>query len=297
MELRHLRYFEAVAAELHFGRAARRLHISQPPLSQQIQALEAELGVRLFDRRGHKVGLTEAGQELLPRARALLAQAQAAKTAAQRAGRGESGVLEIAFTGSVPFTAVFPRLLRRFRQDYPDVELRLQELNVGEQIERLRAELLDVGMIRPPRTEVLADLETALLLREELLLVMPRDHRLAAITPLHLGMFAAEPFVMYSRSSANLADYIHGLCLKAGFSPRVVQEVFEMPTAIGLVAAGVGVALVSASMRRIRAPGVIYRKLSDEGAWSEILLTHRRGAVSPALAHFLAAALAARDSA
>jgi len=292
MDLRRLRYFIAVAEELHFGRAARRLHISQPPLSQQIQTLEQELGVPLFGRAGHRISLTDAGRELLPRARAVLSQAQAAKTAVQRVGRGESGMLEIGFTGSLPFTPVMPRVLHDFRQAYPGVQLQLRELSTREQIERLAEETLDVGFFRPTQHEKLELLETRVVLREPLLLALHADNPLARRKRLPLSALAQEPFILYSRTvSTGLHDQILALCLKAGFAPRVVQEVHEMPTVIGLVAAGVGVALVAASMRQIHVPGVVFLPLVQSDASTDILLAWKRDGESPALRNFLATAL------
>lgn len=292
MELRRLRYFVAVAEELHFGRAARRLHISQPPLSQQIQALEAELGAELFERSGHRISLTGAGRELLPRARAVLAQAEAARTAVQRIGRGESGVLQLGFTGSLPLTPVMPRVLHDFRLAYPGVQLQLRELSTHEQIERLADESLDVGYFRPTRHDKLALLETRVVLRDALLLALHADNPLARRKRLPLAALAQEPFILYSRSvSTGLHDQILALCLKAGFQPRVVQEVHEMPTIIGLVAAGVGLALVAGSMQRIQVPGVVFRPLA-ESATADILLAWKRGASAPALRNFLDIALA-----
>ena len=292
MDLRRLNYFTAVAEELHFGRAARRLHISQPPLSQQIQALERELGVALFERAGHRISLTEAGQELLPRARALAAQAEAARTAVQRIGRGEAGELEIGFTGSVPFTPLMPRLLHAFRAAYPQVRLQLLELTTHAQIERLVEGTLDIGLFRPTEHALLAQLETRVLLREPLLVALPAGNPLARRKRLPLAALAQEDFITYARSSSTgLHDQLRTLCLKAGFSPRIVQEAREMPTVIGLVAAGVGVALVAASMRHIQLPGIVFVPLLEREVDSDILLAWPRGAVAAVLRNFVELAL------
>ncbi len=292
MELRRLRYFVAVAEELHFGRAARRLHISQPPLSQQIQTLERELGAALFERSGHRTSLTDAGRELLPRARAVLAQAEAARTAVQRVGRGESGVLQLGFTGSLPLTPVMPRVLHDFRLAHPGVQLQLRELSTHEQIERLADETLDVGFFRPTQHDRLALLETRVILREPLVVALHADSPLARRKRLPLAALEREPFILYSRSvSTGLHDQILALCLKAGFRPRVVQEVHEMPTTVGLVAAGMGIALVAGSMQRVQVPGVVFRPLAESGATADILLAWKRGEASPALRNFLDTAL------
>ncbi len=293
MELRRLRYFVAVAEELHFGRAAQRLHISQPPLSQQIQALEQELGVSLFERAGHRTSLTDAGQELLPRARALLEQAEAARTAVQRLGRGESGVLQLGFTGSLPLTPVMPRVLHDFRLAYPGVQLQLRELSTHEQIERLADGGLDVGFFRPTQHAQLEQLETRVVLRDPLVVALHADSPLARRKRLPLAALEPEPFILYSGSvSTGLRDQILALCLKAGFQPRLAQEVHEMPTIVGLVAAGIGVALVAGSMQRIQVPGVVFRPLAASDATADILLAWKRGETSPALRNFLDIALA-----
>jgi len=292
MELRRLRYFVAVAEELHFGRAARRLHISQPPLSQQIQALERELGVSLFERAGHRTRLTAAGAELLPRARGLLQQAEAARTAVQQLGRGESGMLQLGFTGSLPLTPVMPRVLHDFRLAFPGVRLQLRELRTREQIERLADGSLDVGFFRPTQHAQLEQLETRVVLREPLVVALHADSPLARRKRLPLAALEREPFIIYSRSvSAGLHDQILELCLKAGFRPRLAQEVHEMPTTVGLVAAGVGVALVAGSMQRVQVPGVVFRPLAETGATTDILLAWKRGEASPALRNFLGTAL------
>jgi DNA-binding transcriptional LysR family regulator len=298
MDLRRLRYFIAVAEELHFGRAAQRLHMSQPPLSLQIQALEQELGVALFLRAGHRTSLSEAGRELLPRARAVLAQAEAAKTAVQRVGRGESGVLELGFTGSLPLTPVMPRVLRDFRAAHPGVQLQLRELSTHEQIERLAQDRLDVGFFRSARHPQLELLETRVVLREPWLVALHADNPLARRKRLPLAALTAEPFILYARSvSTGLHDQILELCLKAGFRPRVVQEVHEMPTVVGLVAAGVGIALVADSMRRIQVPEVVFRPLVERTATADILLAWKRGDAPPVLRNFLAVALGQAGSA
>lgn len=288
MELRHFRYFVAVAEELHFGRAAARLHISQPPLSQQIQALEAELEVTLFSRSGHRVRLTEAGTQFLKHARLVLAQAQTARTAAQRADRGETGELQIGFTGSLPFTAIMPRILHDYRAAYPEVTLQLREETTHEQIERLADGRMDIGFFRPTQHPSLAELETHVLLREPLRVALHAQHPLARRKKLRLEMLAGEPFIIYARSiSTGLHDFILSLCHRAGFTPRIVQQVHEMPTVIGLVAAGMGVALVASSMETIVRPDVVFRPLAEADARSEILLAWRREAAAPALHHFI----------
>lgn len=288
MELRHLRYFVAVAEELHFTRAAQRLHISQPPLSQQIRALEDELGVQLFDRRRSGVRLTDAGQNFLRQAYVVLEQADRAVSVAQRAGRGEVGVLEIGFTGSMPFSEIMPRVLHDFRAAYPRIQLHLRELTSRDQIEMLATDKLDVGFIRPTRSDHSATLDTRLLLSEPLVVAMHADNPLAVHDKLKLKMLADEPFIIYSSwLGSGLHQQVLRLCLRAGFSPRIVQEVHEMPTILGLVSAGIGVGLVAASLMQARMPYVVFREISDQSASSDVLLARRRHRASPQVANFV----------
>jgi len=294
MELRHLRYFVAVAEELHFSRAAVRLHMSQPPLSQQIQALEQELGVQLFERRRSGVTLTEAGHNFLRQVYVVLEQAERAVSVAQRAGRGEVGVLEVGFTGSMPFSEVMPRVLHDFRAAHPGVQLHLRELTSRDQIENLAADKLDVGFIRPTRHDQIVALHTRMLLSEPLVVALHASHPLAQQKRLTLAMLADEPFIVYSRwLGSGLHQQVLSLCLKAGFSPRIVQEVHEMPTIIGLVSAGIGVGLVAASMQRAQVPYVAFRSIDDEAATSDVLLAWRRGNSSPMVANFVNVAMSA----
>ncbi|MES2355138.1 MAG: LysR substrate-binding domain-containing protein [Pseudomonadota bacterium] len=288
MELRHIRYFVAVAEELHFGRAAERLHISQPPLSQQIQALEAELGVQLFARSRHKVALTEAGKQFLARAYVVLDEVQQAITAAQRADRGEVGILRIGFTGSFPFTSIMPLIIRNYREAYPGVELRFQERGSMEQIDLLLNNALDLGFTRslPSMRSPLVAAHS--LLTEPLVVALPAKHVLAAKQQLTVPMLVNEQFIMYARpQGAGLYEQVINLCLAAGFAPNVVQEAGEMTTIIGLVAANVGISFVSSAMQKIRVPNVIYRPLKAPGAISEVLLVHRRDEISVLVKEFV----------
>ena len=291
MELRQLQAFVAIADEGHFGRAAARLHLTQPPLTQRLQALEAGLGVRLLQRGRGGVSLTAAGTALLPQARALLEQVQRAAELARRAGTGAQGALALAFAGSMPFTEVMPRLLRDFRRRWPAVELQLREQPSRLQIDELLASRLDVGFIRATEHEGLAALATRVLLREPLRAALHVEHPLARRRRLQLSELRDEPFVLYSAAlGSGLRERTLALCLQAGFTPRVVQEVHEMPTLVGLVGAGLGIGLVAASMQRASVPDVHYASLRDADAHSDILLAWRRDNDSPVLANFLALA-------
>lgn len=288
MELRHLRYFIAVAEELHFGRAALRLGISQPPLSQQIQALEDELGACLFERTNRRVALSAVGELFLPEARAVLAQLDKALAVARRARQGELGELKVGFTSSAPFTSTIPRALRAFRQACPAVHLDLRELSSREVAEAVGEGLLQVGMIRPLEP-LPGGLEALELFAEPLVAVLPAGHPLAleGATGIALAELAAEPFVFFPRSfGTGLYDQVLGLARAAGFSPHIVQEASEAMTLIGLVATGLGVTILPASFSRMRIDGVVWRTLRDPGASTAVWLVRRRGEQSPLVQRF-----------
>ena len=288
MELRHLRYFIAVAEELHFGRAALQLGISQPPLSQQIQALEDELGVRLFERTNRRVALSEAGRLFLPEARQVLAQLERAVAIARRAQRGELGELKVGFTSSAPFTSTIPRAIQAFRVACPDVHLDLCELSSRGVAEAVAEGRLQVGMLRP--LEALPAGLTALeLFAEPLVAVLPAGHPLAAASAagVSLAALADEPFVFFPRSyGTGLYDQLLGLARAAGFSPRIVQEASEAMTLIGLVATGLGVTVLPASFSRMRIDGVVCRTLDDPGASTAVWLVRQCDETSPLVRRF-----------
>ncbi len=282
MELRHLRYFIAVAEELHFGRAAQLLGISQPPLSQQIQALEQELGARLFDRTNRRVALSEAGRLFLDEARLVLAQVDKASDVARRAQLGELGELKIGFTTSAPFTSSIPQAILAFRQSFPAVHLALQEMNSKQVAAGLEDESIQVGIMRPlalPDSLLVVEL-----LREPLVAIINADHPLAQGSEhgLHLAQLAAEPFVFFPRTyGSGLYAQLMELARAAGFSPLITQEAGEVMTIIGLVAAGLGVTVLPASYRRMRIDGVVYRTLLDPDATSAVWLVQRKDQQSP----------------
>ncbi|HBO9003658.1 TPA: LysR family transcriptional regulator [Pseudomonas aeruginosa] len=288
MELRHLRYFIAVAEELHFGRAAERLGISQPPLSQQIQALEEEIGARLFERTNRRVELTDAGRLFLDESRQVLAQVDKAVLLARRAHLGELGELKIGFTSSAPFTSTIPSSIHAFRKAYPDVHLDLQEMSSRQVLKALLEESLQVGVIRPL---ALPDaVHWVELFREPLVAVLRADHPLAAGSEdgLAIAALAEEPFVFFPRSyGTGLYDQVIALARQAGFSPRIAQEASEAMTIIGLVSAGLGVSILPASFRRTRVDGVVYRALSDPEATTAVWLVRRQNEGSPLALSFI----------
>lgn len=285
MELRHLRYFVAVAEELHFGRAADRLHMAQPPLSQQIRQLEAELGVQLFRRTKRSVRLTETGWAFLAEARRTLEQTQHAIEVAQRTERGEQGRLILGFVGSAT-CGILPKLLRVFREQFPAISLSLHELTTSQQLQALHKQRIHLGVLHPPvPREIFASEPFS---QEAFIVVLPEQHYLAQQTSLSLSALADEPFVLPPRPlGPSFYDAIISLCQQAGFSPQVKQEAIQMQTIIGLVAAGFGVSLVPASMQQLRQEGVVYRQLDGAAAGIELVLAWRRDEANPALSFFV----------
>ncbi|NPE53679.1 LysR family transcriptional regulator [Dickeya dadantii] len=277
IELRHLRYFVAVAEELHFGRAAEKLHISQPPLSQQIQALEEQIGAQLLERNNRNVRLTQAGELFLKEAWAIINQVNQAAERAARIQRGEIGELNIGFTSSAPFVKQVSRSLLQFRQSYPEVHIQMLEINTKQQIEPLLDGKLDLGVMRNnPLPETLRH---QLLLHEPMVAVVHEEHPLAATPGGHISIqqLASEPFVFFAREVGTaLYDEVLTLLKKYGITPYITQEVGEAMTIIGLVSSGLGVSLLPASFRRIRVDGVKYLSLQEKDAISEMwLVTHQ----------------------
>lgn len=293
MELRHLRYFVAVAEEGHVTRAAERLGMQQPPLSQQIKALEGELGVRLFRRKARGVELTEAGRAFLEDTRAVLARVGHAVATARRTARGEQGRLVIGVPPTGPFHPFVPLAVRRFREAFPLVSLTLDECLLTELLERLRREQLDVGFVRTTATE-LDGLAVHPLLEEPMVVALPSSHALARDDrggdgALALGDLAGEPFVAYARQHGPaLYEATVAACLGAGFSPRFGQEAPRITSALSLVAVGLGVSLVPASMQRMAMDGVAYRRLRGAAQPKAVLkLALRRSDPSAAVRNFL----------
>lgn len=255
MELRHLRYFIAVAEELHFGRAARRLHISQPPLSQQIRRLEAEVGSPLFHRSRLGVELAPAGEALLPEAHRTVEQADRALAAA-RHGAQDAAHVELGFVSSAGY--LLGRLLPALRRAAPDLSLSVREGSTSQQVEMLRTGVLTVGLLRPP--VIGSGIATRTAVAEELLVVLPDDHPLASAPELALADLADEPFVLFDRHLGHaLFDQITGACRAAGFIPEIVQSSSSLVTVIQVVAGGVGVSIVPASVAR-QADGISFRR-------------------------------------
>jgi DNA-binding transcriptional LysR family regulator len=290
MELRHLRYFIAVAEERHVTRAAERLGMQQPPLSQQIRALERELDVQLFRRRPRGVELTDAGSALLAETRVILFHIDHASAAAKRTARGEQGRIAVGFTSSAPFHPFVPRIIRTYRQAFPLVALTLEEGGTMELIDHLRDERIDLAFVRT----AIADQEGLVmspLLKEAMVLALPRAHMLARRTnkAVSLKALAEETFIVYRRHNGpGLYDAILSACAAAGFSPRVGQEAPRIVSTLNLVAAGLGVSLVPESLQRMRMDGVVFRRISGAAQpMAPLYLASRRGETSAAARRFL----------
>lgn len=281
MDLRHFRYFVAVAEELSFSRAAQRLHISQPPLSMNIQALERDLGVVLLKRNRRRVELTHAGELFLDKARIALAHAAQAIETAKRAGRGEVGTLRIGFTNTAPFSRVFPRALRAYRQALPDVQLDLRLTTSEPILEALAAGALDAGLIRPSTSLVMPGGITAIpILNDRLVLALHTSHPLAEPErEIPIESLANEGFILRARGSrVSFYEQVYQLCERAGFTPRVVQQAHDATTILGLVAAGLGVTIMPASLRAIHMEDVAWRELSVNTAANSAMLLVYGGA-------------------
>ena len=288
MELRHLRYFVAVAEELHFGRAARRLNVAQPPLSQQVRALEAELGVTLLHRTSRRVELTAEGRVFLEHASLVLSQTERATEATRAVKRGEAGRIAIGFVTSAVY-ALVPGILREYHRKFPAVEMRCHEMTPARSLHGLRQREIDVAFVRlPVREEGLVATEIS---RERLLLALPTEHLQAGAGRGRLRDFATETFIMVTRAAApGFYDALLNECRRAGFSPRVGHEAGEWQTVLALVAAGLGVALVPESLRHWQRPGVIYLELKPKTAEVALELVWRKETAQPLVESFLAVA-------
>lgn len=287
IELRHLRYFIAVAEELHFGRAAARLNISQPPLSQQIQLLEEQIGARLLARTNRSVNLTAAGNQFLSDARQIVNQVDLAAKRAARLHLGETGELRIGMTASAPFIKPISDALSLYRQHYPDVHVQTVESHTRQLIVPLSEGSLDLGLMR--NTPLPDTLAWRVALSEPLLAMVPHDHPLASRSQISLRDLANEPFVFFDPlAGTGLYDDILGLLQRYGVTPYVTQEVGEAMTILGLVAAGLGVSVLPASYRRLRLDEICWLPLLEADAISQMWVVwakHRE--LSAATQHFL----------
>jgi DNA-binding transcriptional LysR family regulator len=297
-DLRQLRYFVAVAEALSFTEAARRLHLSQPPLSQQIRALEQDLGVQLLERTKRRVALTEPGRQFLEEARKVLQQVETARSRAVGAAAGYSGRLRLAYPASVAFHPALPATVLRFSEAAPAVRLELTEMYTGAQYRALAAGEIDAGLVRsrPDGEPEQAEIDLLVLDREPLLLALPVRHPLARRRRIHIADVAGDNFVAQPRVlSTTLHDILFRLAARSGFHPVIRQEAQQVTGLLALVAAGIGLALVPASLRAVQLQDVRLVPVADEGASQLLAVASRRGDTSPVLARFLETVRPLRD--
>jgi DNA-binding transcriptional LysR family regulator len=288
LELRHLRYFLATADELNYGRAAERLRIAQPGLSQQIMNLEEIVGTPLFDRTRRSVKLTLAGELFVEEARKAVQQTEAALLVARRAGRGEVGRIAIGYVSSAAYTGALTTMVGQYRQAYPEVELDITEMEMMQQLDQLDQGKLDIGFIRPPVPLPLGIVATPILF-EEIMLALPESHALAQHESVPLSALNGDIFIT-PRHPAGVSFHEHttSACRAAGFFPRLGPQGRDFVTIASMVAVGLGVALVPQSLKSIQVPGLRYRPVAGEPVLAELAVAYRRNEPSPAARAFAA---------
>ncbi len=282
IELRHLRYFVAVAEELHFGRAAERLNISQPPLSQQIQSLEEQINAKLLERNNRNVKLTAAGAMFLKESYQILTQVNAAAIKAARMERGELGELSIAFTSTTPFMNRVTKSLREYRETYPEVAIHMHQMNTKQQIAPLLTGRIDIGIMR--NTLLPEQLANQLLFTEPFMLAVYDGHPLLEYeeSGVDIALLAKYPLIFFEREVGTaLYDEIMNLLTTASVTPTIAQEAGEAMTILGLVAAGMGISIITESFTRMKVDGVRYVKLANSTATSEVWLVSNKNRVLP----------------
>jgi DNA-binding transcriptional LysR family regulator len=290
MDYRQLRYFIAVAEELSFSRAARRLNISQPPLSIQIKAIEAEVGTTLFARNRRKVELTPAGEVLLENARRAVRQLERTTEAVRRAGRGEAGTIRLAFTSSVPMREAFARMLRAVRGLYPEVQIELQHMGTGSQFAALADDQIDFGILRPPiALQQKREIKLTPLWRDRSRLFFPSNTPLAGSSePIEMSELVEQAFVgVDAVVNCGMHEHLMTLCGAAGFTPRIGQEARELNTVLGLVSAGLGIAVLPECYTCMAMPGVSSRPIAGVDAESWLMIAMRDRAMTPLLQRFV----------
>lgn len=288
IELRHLRYFIAVAEELHFGRAAERLHISQPPLSLQIQILEDKIGARLLERNNRNVSLTPAGVMFLKESYQILAQVDAAATKAARMEKGELGELSIGFTSTTPFMHKVTMSLRQYRETYPEVSIHMHQMNTKLQIAPLLTGRADIGIMR--NTILPEPLDYQLLFKEPFMVAVYEGHPLLEFEHegVNIEQLAKYPLIFFEKDVGTaLYDEINQLLKSAGIEPTISQEAGEAMTILGLVSAGMGISIITKSFTRMKIDGVRYIKLANVSASSEVWLVYNTRRTLPAAAQEL----------
>jgi DNA-binding transcriptional LysR family regulator len=291
MELRHLRYFIVLAEELNFSRAAERLQMAQPPLSQQIRALENELGLQLFDRTTRPLQLTPAGQVFLEKTRQVFTQVEQAKVLAKRASRGEIGQLRVGINTSIA-NSILPDILRTFCDRFPEVEVVLQEQASYQQLQKLCDRHIDVGFVNLHHLQQIDENDDTLsfvsILQEPFVIVLPESHPLAQQTQVSLTALADELFILPPpHLPSGLYDQIVSLCQHVGFSPKVKQEATWMSTVLSLVAGGVGISLLPANAQNLKRTGVVFRLIQEQSPIFQMAMVWRRNDSSIILRNFL----------
>lgn len=288
LELRHLRYFLATADELNYGRAAERLHIAQPGLSQQIMNLEEIVGTPLFDRTRRSVKLTLAGELFADEARKAVQQTEAALLVARRAGRGEIGRIAIGYVSSAAYSGALTTMVGQFRQAYPEVELDISEMEMMQQLDQLDQGKLDIGFIRPPVPLPLGIVSTPILF-EEIMLALPESHPLAGQERVQLSALNGDIFIL-PRHPVGVSFHEHttSACRAAGFFPRLGPQGRDFVTIASMVAVGLGVALVPQSLKSIQVPGLRYCAIAGEPVLAELAVAYRRNEPSPVARAFAA---------
>lgn len=285
IELRHLETFLVVVEEMNFGRAAERLRIAQPPLSRQIQRLEESLDVKLFDRSRPQIRLTEAGQAFAPEARRILMQVKRGVQTAQRASRGEVGQLLIGFEGSTS-SDIAPLAIQSYQQQFPDVQVMVQEMSTSDQLQALLEEQIDVGFVAPRLADESLVMETVV--EEPLILALSEAHPLATQNEVEVRRLRDECFIMgFPGDRCGLYAAVMSICHQAGFIPRVSQVTNEMQLTLGFIAVGMGVALLPNSIQRFHRDGVVYRPVQPATAAISLAIAWRQDHSNPALPHFL----------
>src|SRR5438477_9878668 len=296
MELRHLRYFVGVAQYLNYSEASRRLHVAQPAISQTILDLEEELSVKLLLRTKRAVQLTAAGTAFLREAQEILRRANEAQHLAQRAARGEVGTLGIGFFGAAS-APILPALIQAYRRAFPDVELRLFEMNPDQQLAAFDEGRIHLGFTRTLPPDRRSGFEEELVYTDRLVIALPATHALAKQKAVHLKTVAGEPFVQFHRIGApSLFDEVIGVCRRAGFSPRIVNEPGFMATVMTLVESGLGVSLIPYCVRTLNRPHVVIRAITPKSADIPLCVAWRRSVQNPTVPAFLEVLRAAASS-
>src|ERR1700692_3773398 len=290
VELRPIRYFLAVAEERHFTRAAAKVGIGQPPLSQQIKDLEREVGAALFHRLAHGAELTESGKAFLAGVKEMPLISERATMAARRAARGELGSLRVGFTSTATFNVVVPSAVRTFRGAYPEISLTLEEANTTRLVTGLREGTLDAVFLRPGTPDT-GELQLRRLSEEPMVVALPKRHSAASQQEIDLAVLKDDPFLLFPREVApTIYDTVIDACRKAGFEPTIGQVAPHFTSIVNLVAAELGVSIVPASMMQVRVTGIAYRQIAGQSPTTRLALACRRGETSPVVRNFIARA-------